>query len=537
TPFAFMNGFVFGSLSRGNLLRNPYGLESLGALIGCGIVYTGVLAYLPNAVILCLCLIALALVSSTTPLRLLTNLAAMSVLFVANDPSMHWKYPFPFSSVIYGREGEIVSLHQGSDTSYLIDGTLYKSTAEAPLIEQAVHIPLAQITSPRTALVVFDKGQRAQLKKYPGLSVDCIEPEPMIAAPGSMSMAPEAFKSRNRYDVILVAAGLPHTAAANRFYTISFFKRMKSMLREGGVFSFTLPLSENYLSFSEKRLYATLQTTLAEVFDHVLIFPGTGYTFLASAGPMKPVFTPRVSAPYLQNVIIPSVNAGRIASANQKPDYLQINTAQRPFALLLELSRWLEQFRLSAWLIAAIIVSTLLASLLMLPKTMAALSMASSGFVIGVYSVALLLVYQSTYGLLYSRVSLFLMSLTCGVVLGTFVITLKSTDLLIGAYCLVTRGLLCIVPAAPAFLYIGCHAGMGFLLGAQFTSFNKTHGATLFAADLFGGAIGMFLCSTLMVPLFGVFSVAAALCILKMCIWLFDKRYGHREAALRIFKS
>ncbi len=520
-PFAFLNGYVFGNISK--FLRqpaNPYGFESLGALAGSLITFISVLLYGKNIIILICASAPLLIIIGLKKRYVLPALAVMMLMVAMDSRTMHWKCNFPFSHVVYGREGEIAVIQGAGDTTIMLNGAVYKSTMEKPFLEQAVHVPMAQRQSHRSALVIFDKGHCTELAKYAGLSVDRIESEPRIASLGSIITAPETFRTSKRYDVIFLGATIPQTTAGSRFYTISFFRHMKSLMPDSGVFSFTLPFSENYMGPSEKRLYDVLYRTLNAVFSSVLVFPGEVYTFMASDKPFSAHWKPLVKTQYLESMTIPSVTARQKTEANRVSAESPINTTNKPFSLLLGLRLWTELFKSTSLLVAAILGALFIVLISTLPRTRDILSIGSTGFAAGVYSVALLLLYQSTYGLLYSRISVLLIMLTCGFFLGTHFKHFRQSDLVIGLYCLASLGSLEIIPCPPALLFFCAHLGIGVLCGAQFVSRKNTPAGVLYAADLFGGALGMALCSTVFVPLFGVLIVAGGLCGLKTVVWI-----------------
>ncbi|HAJ79992.1 MAG TPA: hypothetical protein DCO75_09500 [Fibrobacteres bacterium] len=518
-PFAFVNGYIFGMLSGNNQTRNSYGLESLGALIGSILTYICVLFYLKNSIMILFAILPFFSIFLKRKSIIFPAIAAMVLLFCLNDISMHWKYPFSFSGIIYGREGEIVRINSGSDSTYMLNGILYKSTAEKAIVEQAVHIPMAQRIVHGNALVIFDKGHYSELALYPGLHVDQIETEPKISSHESIITAPETYKPEKLYDMIFLGAGMPQTAATGRYYTISFFKHIKSIMTDSGIFSFTLPFSENYMSHSEKQQFEIIQSTLKNVFKNTLVFPGAGFTFMASDVPLHAVWTPQVKTRYLASSIIPAVSAERISAANMQPLHVRLNTAQQPLGLLMGFTIWIEQFEKTASVAAGIFLTIILLSIFTLPKNRGVFSMGTTGFVTGVYSIALMLLYQSAFGLLYSRVSLLMMSLTSGFVLGTLMKRLKHYDLLIGLYCFVSLGLLSLMAYPPAVLFYCANILMGVLTGGQFVAIKKTPAASLYAADLCGGALGMALCSTVLAPVFGIIAVAGWLCVLKVLTW------------------
>jgi hypothetical protein len=518
-PFALANGFVLGSLfSRAGSSRRLYGWENSGALLGSLVVYACVLLYLKNAL--------MAAVASA-PLMFLCGgrrrwpLAALcaalaAALLVFDQASVQWKYGVPVRRIVYGYEGEIVAVGAGGDTTLLQNGVVYKSTMQKPQLEQAVHIPMGERPQASRVLVILDRGHRAELAKYPGLAVDEIETEPAFASAGSRVVSPETFRPEKPYDIIFVGGGIPRTAASNRFYTCSFFLRMKSILTDSGIVTFSLPFSENYLSPAELHLYGALQTTLAAVFRTVLVFPGEGYTFMASNGPLNRLWSVHVATHYLVPSTIPALSRDRLESANTKPAFASINSQNRPVTLFLGLLTWMELFGGGMAVAGALLVLCCAVAAWVLPKTRAVLSVGTSGLVLGAYSVAILLLYQSTCGALYSHVSLLLVALTAGFAAGSLIRRLPFSDLAIGAYCACSLALLALVPSVSPVLFYLFHAGAGVLCGAQIVSRSHTGLGALYAADLFGGALGMALCSTLLIPLFGILPVAIGMGVIKV---------------------
>jgi spermidine synthase len=518
-PFSFVSGYLFGALSqKGSSLLHPFGVENAGSLAGALLASACVLFDASNAAIVAIAGAAPLACLARRPVVFALALAGIAVMLTGSGASLHWKYGFPRTEVVYGGEGEIATMRSGGEVTRMLNGTVYSATAERPFLEQAVHLPLCCRPRLRAVLVIFDKGHCRELAQYAGASVDCIESEPRLAAPGCFIAAPESYRTEKRYDAVFLGAGLPQTAATNRFYTGSFFLKVKNLMTDSAVFSFTLPLSENYQSASERRLMDALKSTLGAVFAHVLVFPGNGFTFMASNAPLSLGSKPHVATAYLESSIMPSVSAARIAAANAPPAKKTVNTVEKPIGLIYGIGLWTELFA-GTWRVGAgLVAALLLLCALLLPKSGETLSIGSTGFAVGIYSVAILLLYQSTYGLLYSRVSLLLCSLTLGFMGGTLLRRIPLPDLFIGAYCLVSLLLLSLVPYPPALLFYGAHAGAGMLAGAQFASMKKSPAGWLYAADCAGGAFGMIL-SVAMIPLFGITAVAGGLCALKCVVW------------------
>ena len=142
-----------------------------------------------------------------------------------------------------------------------------------------------------------------EVLKHPGVSgVDCVQPDAQLTAfveevlpvsPGQISdnrrvrvlnMDPRRFtgKAGIGYDVILLGGGEPVNAEMNRFYTVEFFSRVKSLMNPGGLFSFGVPAAPDIIGPRQAVLLKSLYATLREVFDNVVIVPGETVRFIAS---------------------------------------------------------------------------------------------------------------------------------------------------------------------------------------------------------------------------------------------------------------
>jgi len=524
-PVTVINGYVLGRLfSSGQNSRQLYGWENSGGVAGALCVYACILLFVHNSFIVVFAALPLLWLCLGSPWQFAVAAAALVALWALDGPSIQWKYNVPVNRILYGHEGEIVPVVSGKDTTFLQNGVVYKSNLQKPALEQAVHIPMAQRPSEKQALVILDRGHCAELAKYSSLAVTDIETEPKLARKGSLLVSPETFLPAEKFGIVFIGAGVPRSAVENRFYTESFFRHVKSLLADSGIVTFTLAFSENYMSPPEKKMYDALHATLGAVFKNVLVFPGEGYTFMASDASLAKTWKVPVGTEYLSSTIIPGLSEERLAEANKKPSNELINTKDRPLTLFLGLQTWLELFKNSVVLLAVFLFVVCAAVIWFLPKTREGLSVATSGLAIGLYSVSLLLMYQATYGALYSRVSLLLVALTAGFALGALVKKLPFSDSAIGLYCAGSLALLWAIPCPPAFLFYLLHAGMGVLGGGQIVSRQSTGIGPLYAADVFGGAMGMALCSTVLVPLFGILPVAMGICVMKVIVEIVNVR-------------
>ena len=87
------------------------------------------------------------------------------------------------------------------------------------------------------------------------------------------------------FDVIIVNLPDPHTAQLNRFYTEEFYREAAAKLRPGGIVSFQVTSSENYISQELADFLRCLQRTLRQVFPEVTAIPGETVHFFAAAKP------------------------------------------------------------------------------------------------------------------------------------------------------------------------------------------------------------------------------------------------------------
>ena len=305
---AFFGGFTFGRLARQGNGQRVYLMENAGAAAGLLSLSLCIIIHGSNGTIIAVALAFFAVVAFWPHKELLADRTSsflyyvgsglLLITFLVIDPvSVHWKYAQNIDKIVNGHEGEIALSREGA---IFLNNTLYRAGMALPSIEQAVHLPAAMHTGPlRRALVIGNAGHVLQLRKYVNLSVECLETEPFFATGGCSCGAVETMNEDRSFDLVLLGSGMPATGAAGRFYTNTFFKKTRRLTGGSGVFSFTLPLSENFLSPQEQRIKDLLQVTLAAVFRHVLVVPGEGYTFIASDNPLpwpvKPIVRNRLS--------------------------------------------------------------------------------------------------------------------------------------------------------------------------------------------------------------------------------------------------
>jgi spermidine synthase len=526
---ALSGGLVFGKLSRIIDGVKLYFVESAGTAAGFIGVSLCSIRQLPNGDILAgmLALFAMAAYSLKIafPSRncrgsmwyFIASLVVIAGLAAMDQLSVRWKYALTIESIIDGYEGEMALSREAGGPITFLNNTVYRADMPLPSIEQAVHVPASMhMGLPHRALVIGNPGFVRELRKYGNMRVTCLETEPSLANNGCACGAIETLKPQRTFDLILLGAGMPMTAGTSRFYTTSFFRKMRQLAGDSGIFSFTLPLSENFLSPQEQSLKDLLQVTLCREFLHCSIMPGEGYTFIASNQLLPWPAAPSVPTEYLASYILASLTPERMEKAQEVIDPVSINTINKPVILLKTQRQWLHLFGIPFLFPAGVLFILLIGAMVVSPRTRAAFSVGTSGFTAGAYSIALLLVYQCTYGALYSKIAMFMVALAIGFMLGSRMNKFQFSDLVIGCYAAVTLCLLVWIVSPPLPLFLMFHSGIGFLAGAQFVTRRTPSWSGLYAADLAGGVFGMTLASTVFIPRFGMMGLAALLGIIKL---------------------
>ncbi len=88
--------------------------------------------------------------------------------------------------------------------------------------------------------------------------------------------------TKTRYDLIFLNQPEPVTLSGNRLYSKSYYSLIKSRLKPGGIFCFSITSSENYIDRSLAQYIVLLENTLRSEFSHILVTPGDRSLFMAS---------------------------------------------------------------------------------------------------------------------------------------------------------------------------------------------------------------------------------------------------------------
>ncbi len=312
-PAAFLLGWLFPTLiAYGRSVLGPlYAIEALGSF-AAGLLLSMVLAgRAPPALTLialpCLALTALALLHHRQRLvHALLILAPPLIAIFAPTLTHHFDqriwglfhsgqtlvqtFETPYQSVAVGKyEGQY---------SLFADGALAAAWPDQVRAEEKVHTFVSGIADPHRLLLIGcpTPDVLAEFAKYP-LHLDVVDLDSDLMSflasaadyrpsHASASIAFHAGDPRRfvtsrplSYNGILLLSADPVSLSANRLFTVDAMKEYAAALATGGLFSFSLTGTENYLGEEmEQSLLSTYQTARS-AFPEIFVLPGDPITF------------------------------------------------------------------------------------------------------------------------------------------------------------------------------------------------------------------------------------------------------------------
>jgi len=329
--FCLVSGGLFAAGSRlcadevrtstASAASSVYLLEAAGSGLGGVLASLVLIRYCPSfeiaLFVALLNLLAAAWVGVRTPIfrRVLLALILVAALLIprtarlleAKSLALLWH---GFSLVesrnsVYGN----LALVATSESRSLFENGLRVLTVPDPsAAEESVHFALLEHTAPRSVLLIGGgiNGSVAQALQYSSLErLEYVELDPAILGVAERHFAQAWTRvrsdprvrihpmdgrlflktSKSTFDVIIINLPDPFTAQLNRFYTQEFFIEAAEKLNPGGVLSFQVTSSENYISEELADLLRCLQKTLRTVFPQVVAIPGETVHFLAANQP------------------------------------------------------------------------------------------------------------------------------------------------------------------------------------------------------------------------------------------------------------
>lgn len=571
-PFCLLSGFSFTLFSetisekyKSNLIPKVYSFESLGSMIG-GIVFSFVMIYFfetfQSLLLLMVFDIIVAYILSIRYGKITPRIFLILLSLILLIGEFQWKldevtreFLFADQQLLYYKDtpyGNLTITQKGEQKNFYENNALLFSTNDPTVNEEAVHYAMIQHPNPKEILLISGgiSGTIDEILKYDVDKIDYVEINPWLIDVGknySTSLFNQKVNVINKdarhfvkntsesYDVVLVNLPDPTTAQLNRYYTIEFFRELKSKLNEDAVVSFGLTSSADYLSEEARQVKSVIYNTLKTMFKNIIIVAGIKDYFLASDGELDihigrmieqhGINNLYVNQYYLDDAILEQRNnfiLGNLSSGTK------LNEDFSPVSYYRQLLLWLSYFEVNYWIAAGMFIIILIVILSRLnPIT---IGMFTGGFAASSIEVIMLIAFQIMYGYVYQMLGIIIMIFMAGLAVGSLyrekiirnanINTYVGIQLSIGLYAFIlplilffikssslSAGVLHVAFFLPTFI-IAVLIGMEFSIASHVQKGTITSVASqLYGIDLIGSAIGALLVTAFLIPLLGVINV------------------------------
>jgi spermidine synthase len=573
-PYCLVGGAMIplaGSLLQGKEVTSKvYVVDTLGD-IGGGLLFSLVFVYLLSHWDSFLVLGFLNLFAAFTMLtyKVLPVVCLLGLGMLVARPfdvtSLSWRFPgqeiiltknTPFAQLTISRTGKQLNVLQ--------DAIPLFSTGDLDM-ETVAHLPLCQVREGAKVLLIAGGvfGTLEEISRHNPQRIDYVELDPAILDLDRLIHSSLAHpfvhvhvgdgrlfvkKTSRQYDTVIIDLPDPENAQLNRFYTQEFFDEARSILTRGGVLSFTLLGSENYLEEKGLALNRSVYTALKRVFKHVLVFPGTTHYYLASNAPLnrnisgvlaeREIATRRLVDYELPTMADP-FRMDMLSRLLSEKEVLS-NTDLSPMAFGHLIDLWMKKSGSPKTVLYVIVIAILGFAVLACRKDHLRFTIATSGYAGMAFELSLLLLFQVIYGYVYLRICFFITLYMIGSALGAFVsgklkksaawqmlacdaslilfATLACVAALVGTH--LKRDISLFVMqyvTIPGLLFV-----VAFAAGCQFSAVSRLSrgiGAEitgrLYVSDLAGAACGTILTGLVFLPKMGIIGVLISVMVLK----------------------
>ncbi|MBW1767229.1 MAG: hypothetical protein JRJ65_09300 [Deltaproteobacteria bacterium] len=582
TPYCLLVGFILpyalkvlnesnSHFTSGEL----YITDSIGDISG-GVLFSFILVYwvkpfMTIAITSSLLIIVVfpLLISSRRHLLLLSAVLATSLFYLF---SLNSHYETSTLSKQYGDivrylespYGRIVITGEGGQHTFWESGIPLYSDANIMNSEEKVHYPLSQMERIENVLLVSGGlGETlGEVSKYNPGHIDYVELDPYLTDVaqnlGFLKETPFLTiintdgrnyikRTEKRYDAIIVDLPDPDTFQINRFFTSEFFSLSKKILSKGGVLSFGLKYSPNYISDVRKKKLSAIYNTARLHFENVMILPGGEAYFLCRDGELWTDIPARlemksIETSYIAGFYYGNVTRERIRELQKNLDRKEyINTDFEPRVMNILFQEWFMMHGASPKAFIFIFLTLTILYLIFMKREEYVLF--STGLTTMGVEMLVIFIFQVMYGYIYLKIgaiiTIFLLGLLPGAIMGNFFKGKKLANLIVTD--IILSGLLLVF-----FVWISFFKGelhqlyflsycfvFSFFCGYQFPAATgiigeeRSPAAGCLAADLMGAAVGTLATGTLLIPLWGIRSAIIFLILIKISsnmVILFSRR-------------
>jgi spermidine synthase len=631
-PICLATGFMFGlacktyqPAAQASGIGRVYMLESAGAVAGGLIVSLFLVNYIrPLEIMGGLGILnisaCIALISSNNGHKLNKPIRSASMicliiffaLFISGalekigslSKESAWR-PFKLIASRDSIYGNVAVTEKGGQISFFSNGVHNFSVPDKLSQEEGIHYALLQHSAPKDLLLIGGGagGILWEALKHPLRTLDYVELDPLIIELSREFLSGSPYyalddprvnilntdgrsfimRLSKKYDVVAVNIPDPYTAQFNRFYTKEFFLQARDALKDGGILSFGVTSSENYISAELGEFLGSIYRTLSTAFEHIELVPGDTAYFLASEMPGAlsrgyPAISRRLKERGIETGF---VNEGYLFSklSEDRLDYMQdslekaaktsINEDFKPISYYYDIILWSRHFtgimprlmtRLTAghlWSAFALLSLGIIILGAGLRKrgsrlsSLALTAVGATGFSEITFEIIVILSFQIMYGFLYYKLGLILTAFMLGLFAGSAYVA-KRLDRItapirpltnIQAAATIYPLLLPLIfsglsgEKSALFAWVGSNIIFpmlpliaGFIGGLQFPIAAKLYikeggsaakaGGAAYAADLAGACVGAAFVSSVVVPMVGVYGTCLAVALLNFSAFL-----------------
>jgi spermidine synthase len=449
--------------------------------------------------------------------------------------------------------GRVLVTKEGPQHTFWESGAPLYSDANIIESEEKIHYPLSQLERVEYVLLVSGGlGETVgEVAKYNPRHIDYVELDPYLTgAAQELGVIKKTRllsikntdgrsyikKTDNRYDAIIIDLPDPDTFQINRFFTSEFFALTKKILSKGGVLSFGLKYSPNYISDVRKKKLSIIYNTARFHFDNVLVLPGGEAYFLCRDGSLWTDVPARLESKSIQTAYVQGFYYGNVTKERIEKlrtildEKTYINTDFEPQVMNVIFQEWFMKHGTSPRAFFFIILGLTLIYFIFMKREEYVLF--STGLTTMGVEMLVIFIFQVMYGYIYLKigaiVTVFLLGLLPGAMVGNLYKEGNMGRLILSE--IVFLGLLLIFFAwvkffrgeLSQFYFLAYCFVFSFFCGFQFPVATNIIGerqspaAGCFAADLTGAAVGTVATGTLLIPLWGIQSAIIFLILIKI---------------------
>ncbi len=573
-PFCLISGFTFIKLLSAGKVRNfipgkSFSIETLGG-IAAGIMTSLLSAGILNTYQSLLVIITLGIsytvltfyINNKNQKTLFkTSVLIISVLIITFSPDILFRQLLlrgirvtetedtPYGNITWGK--------YHSETSLYYNQRLLIYSNDAIESEEDIHYGMLQTERADNILLISGpvESRMKEIRKYNVRKVVYVERDPALSKTVKIPEVPpvleiendDAFsyirKTNEKFDAVIMLLPPPSSLLLNRYYTFEFFREIKNIMNNDGVFTCSPGINPNYFNRESVKLYSSVFNSLKAVFKNVIPISGNKLYFIASDKDLSTAICSMVGLKDLNNLYVGPFYLSDDLIALKSREVLSLmdgnikyNRSTLPIACFYYQSFSLSK-NLNEKIPAIILLALLFAFSLRNFKPENAIMYFSASALAG-YEIILLLILQLTIGNMYQITGLIIAGLMAGLAVGSGIRILfpDKKPVLIKALLLI------LFYSAAGFsvdrlMEINGHFILtvllilsGFLPAVITGSFFRdlTSGKTfnsdssgVYCADLSGSALGFIAFSGLAVPLLGIGKSLLILPVLILAGFLF----------------